>query len=163
MKYKVICQFYFDNWEQKRIIWLYNDRLRKRIQYIEREKKKIIESNATLNSNNPTITTVSISSLSRYFSWFLNLMGAVYSRYETKKCCELCKHEEGAKSHVCERCSLVYCQECWLDLEQACVRCDENYTPFIDKYYSENYSFRNWASSAPDTWSLWSTLKYLFY
>lgn len=51
----------------------------------------------------------------------LKTLGLVSERY-----CVLCDQVEQKTSLECRTCSLVYCMECWLDLDEKCVSCTSN-------------------------------------
>ena len=41
--------------------------------------------------------------------------------------CILCDFKEIVTSVLCDNCNILYCFECWVDLEAKCVGCESDY------------------------------------
>jgi len=143
---KVICEFYFPKWEKQRIVWLYNHRLKKRLQFLETAKKRIIhkQRNTELESSESSgylglcyeylinylnQNAFNDSELFRHIKEFaINLNNSIMN----PKYCILCGHKQKTSSDSCPACELVYCVECWVDVGYKCVRCDETQFDYDD-------------------------------
>jgi len=121
---KLICTFYFQKWEKKRIIWLYNDLLRKRKSFIQSCKIKV---NFKKKTNRLIDTKPKINSS------FLNKLFPSYKR------CILCDTSHKDDYVECSKClNIIYCIDCWLDLEEKCVGCVPDYFLFNDNDYDDD-------------------------
>ncbi len=130
-----VCAFFYRKWEKKRIIWLYNDTLKKRIGFIKNAKKKItFKKQNGLIENEGALSRFLTSKLQnyKYLIRGLTLIGLVSKRY-----CVLCNHSERRTSLQCKNCLTVYCFECWYDLVEKCVSCSLDF----QEEYSWEYNF----------------------
>ena len=111
---KLLCQFYYYKWEKSRIVWLYNSMLVKRVRFVQNAKKKVVFKKKT--------------------GWFDSQLsnslgcGGFMDRLLRRlvgfgKHCVLCDCVQTLRSQVCDTCHIVYCRDCWLDLERKCVAC----------------------------------------
>jgi len=117
---KLICTLYFQKWEKKRIIWLYNDLLRKRKSFIQSCKIKI---------NFKKKTNRLVTDNKQNFNFFNKLFPTKY------KCCILCDTNRKEDYVKCSKClDIIYCVDCWIDLEEKCVACVPDYFLFNDFY-----------------------------
>jgi hypothetical protein len=120
-----LCAYFYRKWEKKRILWLYNDTLKKRLAFIRNAKKKI-----TFKKLNGLIETE--GRLSRllmdklqqykYVVRVLTVMRVLGKRY-----CVLCSHAKRRTSLQCKTCATIYCIECWFDLGEKCVCCSADF------------------------------------
>jgi len=116
---KYICTLFFRKWEKKRIIWLYNDLLKRRKSFIENCKIKI-------NSKKKSNRLVDSQPTGRIDRFIQALMR---SRHEF---CALCETKATDAFMKCTECNIIYCIECWLDLEEKCVGCVPDYFLYED-------------------------------
>ncbi len=140
---KVICEFYFPKWEKQRTVWLYNDRLKKRLRFLETAKKKILRKQRSmeLEKHNESalfaylelyyenlveyLNKFDVFRNSGVFTRVKKLAIYVNKRFINPKYCVLCGHKERVKSEFCSTCRFVYCMECWIDVDEKCVGCTE--------------------------------------
>jgi hypothetical protein len=116
-----ICALFYRKLEKTRVLWLYNDTLKKRLGFIKNAKKKV----AFKKRNGFVRSEGSFSRLvfERFKNYALlikvfTLVGVVQKRY-----CVLCNHSQRRTSLECSSCLTVYCIECWLELDEKCVCC----------------------------------------
>lgn len=151
---KLICQLYFERWEKARVVWLYNDRLKKRVRFLKFAKRKIIakKANMALEIKNQDENLLDFfepykEKLSDYFSDSLEYIFGDYDfeflkkswtyinkRFLNKKYCILCNFKERSKSEHCEVCKITYCSDCWVDLDRKCVGCDNTTYCFNEEF-----------------------------
>ena len=151
---KLVCQMYFERWEKTRVIWLYNDRLKKRVRFLKFAKKKIItkKANMTFEIENKDeklfkflipykekLVDIFSDSFEKFFSDYdfeypKKCWNYINKRFLNKKYCILCNFKERSKSEYCEVCKITYCSDCWVDLDRKCVGCDNSTYCFNDEF-----------------------------
>ncbi|KAG8519994.1 E3 ubiquitin-protein ligase DCST1, partial [Galemys pyrenaicus] len=109
---RVITAFYFPKREKKRILFLYNDLLRKRAAFTQLRIAAI--KRQARQQRGPRHQLVDI----------LHRRCPLLRRWLRRRCV-VCQAAETPKSYVCRSpgCEAVYCQSCWVDMEQQCPVC----------------------------------------
>lgn len=111
-----ICAYFHPQREKQRIIYLYNDRLRKRKAYTVYQLKKIRQL-ITMNTHmrdSPLLKNL-INRTVKY-GWFKKLV---------KRYCSICETAQDEGSYQCPRCSVFYCSQCWDLVGMVCRACIE--------------------------------------
>uniref|UniRef100_A0A8C6D908 DC-STAMP domain containing 1 n=1 Tax=Moschus moschiferus TaxID=68415 RepID=A0A8C6D908_MOSMO len=109
---RVIAAFYFPKREKKRILFLYNDLLRKRAAFTQLRRATIVR--RARQQRAPRRHLVDI--LHRRCPLLRPLL---------RRRCVVCQAPETAESYVCPtpNCEAVYCRSCWNDMRQRCPVC----------------------------------------
>ena len=122
----MICQLYYPHWEKKRILWLYNNQLRKRLRFIQTAKNKIINEKLIQSRTNEL---QGWQKLKKVLS-DSNLMNSIIlsqlkhiGYFFYKRTCALCI-QKNRNYHICQACETVYCLDCWYDINEICIACD---------------------------------------
>lgn len=117
---KQICAFFYPKWEKKRIVWLYNHMLKKRSLFIRNAKKKILFKirNDLIRPERGLLNILNSKKLIVY----LNMIGIA------RNYCILCDHLLKKRQIECAKCTILYCVECWKDLEKRCPGCSIDYS-----------------------------------
>ena len=116
-----ICAFYYRKQEKKRIIWLYNYHMKKRLDFIANAKRKLLEKQQKdLINYEFDLMGFLLNPLkkSHIFLKVARLMGL--DRVECMLCAE--KQPE-LKCHKCNVCFGVFCWQCFVDIEEKCLLC----------------------------------------
>ena len=120
---KFICALFYRKWEKKRIVWLYNDLLKKRKSFIQNCKIKV-----NFKKKNHKLNSLKAKNfIAKLKEWIFN-----------DKHCVLCESMRRDNSVECLKCQIVYCIECWLDLEEKCVGCVPDYFLYEENNLSDN-------------------------
>ncbi|XP_059815647.1 E3 ubiquitin-protein ligase DCST1-like [Hypanus sabinus] len=125
---RVIAAFCFPKREKKRVLFLYNEWLRKRITYAETQRKKII-----MQARMKQLRQL------RGFAGTLHRLFPFLQRF-IRKWCLVCKEGPTNTSYHCPNpgCGAMYCQICWKDVRRFCFNC----LPFED-FVSEGSDVEN--------------------
>ncbi|XP_069074496.1 E3 ubiquitin-protein ligase DCST1 isoform X1 [Pleurodeles waltl] len=109
---RAIATFFFPKREKKRILFLYNEMLRRRGFYVINVKKRIM----ARARRQRRMKTVAPGPLHRFFARF---------KWFKRKRCIVCKAKQNKNSVVCnnEECETVYCLLCWADMGKVCYAC----------------------------------------
>ncbi|XP_001494537.2 E3 ubiquitin-protein ligase DCST1 isoform X2 [Equus caballus] len=109
---RVIAAFYFPKREKKRILFLYNDLLRKRAAFTQLRRAAILR--RARQQRTPRHRLVDI--LHRR---------CPFLRRWLRRRCVVCQAPERPESYVCPTpdCGAVYCRSCWDDMRQRCPVC----------------------------------------
>ncbi|XP_039219271.1 E3 ubiquitin-protein ligase DCST1 isoform X1 [Crotalus tigris] len=109
---RVIAAFYFPKREKKRIIYLYNEMLRRRVAFVLVQRKRII---------------LQARRRKRVRKPLLNRIGRCcpFLKRILLRRCILCNRPESHHSLMCSNpeCETVYCQICWKDMGKTCFAC----------------------------------------
>ncbi|KAL7978091.1 hypothetical protein Chor_005078 [Crotalus horridus] len=109
---RVIAAFYFPKREKKRIIYLYNEMLRRRVAFVLVQRKRII---------------LQARRRKRVRKPLLNRIGRCcpFLKRILLRRCILCNRPESRHSLTCSNpeCETVYCQICWKDMGKICFAC----------------------------------------
>ena len=121
---RVICAYYYRRVEKKRIIWLYNNLLKKRLRFIEEAKRRILsrKKNDLINLEFDLVNNF-LELLKKWKSIrkLLNFLGFC------KIACIICNEKNREEKCVkCEKCNSFFCSNCFLDTEEKCLSCDED-------------------------------------
>lgn len=136
---RVICGFYYRKREKSRVIFLYNEVLKKRLGFDKYMRKKAI----SLNRERRLSEGVNIFEAIRRKCPVLGACLKVFGLGRRK--CLVCQEVEGCVGWgrgyvVCpeKECGAVYCKECWKDLGKKCVVCCDNGEGDSDYYESDD-------------------------
>lgn len=118
-----VCSFFYRTRQKRRILYLYNESLRRRHGYVKFTKAKIR-------------TLVRTRHLERQISFFMalrnerpELFGWLYYFESAREKCLICGDVEprrGIKFRRCTTtpgCPFVHCEECWRDIGRICYAC----------------------------------------
>ncbi|XP_015681529.1 E3 ubiquitin-protein ligase DCST1 [Protobothrops mucrosquamatus] len=109
---RVIAAFYFPKREKKRIIYLYNEMLRRRVAFVLVQRKRII---------------LQARRRKRVRKPLLNRIGRCcpFLKRILLRRCILCNRPESRHSLTCSNpeCETVYCRICWKDMGKTCFAC----------------------------------------
>ncbi|XP_026140640.1 E3 ubiquitin-protein ligase DCST1 [Carassius auratus] len=105
---RVITTFYFPKREKRRILFLYNLQIQKRISFIKRQQHRLRNQKQT----------------------FIKVLSAVLAPLKRVGCrlrwCCLCDgfvRQNQAVECSSVGCTIIYCQQCWTDLDNSCYAC----------------------------------------
>ncbi|KAK1151515.1 E3 ubiquitin-protein ligase DCST1 [Acipenser oxyrinchus oxyrinchus] len=129
---RVIASFYFPQKEKKRTLFLYNEQIRKRITYVETQRKRIM-----MRARVGRVLAHSV-------------MGSLYRWSPCLRCCVrrrcfVCSEVQSRLSFVCpaEGCGTVYCRQCWKDMRQFCFACTSfSFSEFISDDGDSEYDMK---------------------
>ncbi|XP_039369114.1 E3 ubiquitin-protein ligase DCST1 [Mauremys reevesii] len=109
---RVIAAFYFPKREKKRVLFLYNELLRKRQAFVRLQRRRIARRARRHQAFEKPL-------LERFYLW-CPLLRRCLRRY-----CVLCGSPESHTSQLCPTptCGTIYCQPCWRDMGQVCFAC----------------------------------------
>ncbi|RWS14000.1 DC-STAMP domain-containing protein 1-like protein [Dinothrombium tinctorium] len=116
---RLICAFFYPIREKKRILYLYNDRLKKRKSYlrylIHRTRKLVRDKSASVDAG----FFESLAHSSSYFKFLRRFSFA-------KSSCVICDEKEDETFRKCgnDGCDLLYCEQCWRAVKRTCYGCD---------------------------------------
>ncbi|XP_015790204.1 E3 ubiquitin-protein ligase DCST1-like [Tetranychus urticae] len=116
---RAICAYFYPTREKNRILYLYNDRLRKRQTYTIYQMRKIRQ---LVNDNahwRDTALFKNFISRKTRFTWLKTMV----TRY-----CTICETAEDEGSFQCHRCSVFYCSHCWKLVKKVCRACKDDPT-----------------------------------
>ncbi|XP_063054024.1 E3 ubiquitin-protein ligase DCST1 isoform X2 [Engraulis encrasicolus] len=106
---RVIAAFYFTKREKKRILFLYNMHIKKRIMFVNIQRRKLMTTRRPQTSS------------------FLVLMERLMEHLGVRLrwCCVCGERQKGGRGCVlvCAACGVAYCTQCWRDLDQLCCAC----------------------------------------
>ncbi|KAG8443005.1 hypothetical protein GDO86_011719 [Hymenochirus boettgeri] len=128
---RAVTAFFFPKREKQRILFMYNQQLRKRQAYAEMKRKEII-----LNAKRHKFLLNTLAGF--LYKYFKCLQRFIIRR------CLVCKAKETKDSYVCRtpNCTAVYCRQCWKDMKRfcyVCTPCDD----FIADINESDYEFED--------------------
>ncbi|XP_046385886.1 protein sneaky isoform X2 [Ischnura elegans] len=156
---RLICSVYYRKVEKRRILFLYNETLRKRAHYYKRMAAQVRERfKEAKRSENTNLFKRLRFRYPKHFGWLYRLTDAAQLR------CLVCRLPEGKMGlnfvrekaimdsqallinqneddnkkqrwHICQNsdCQALYCKECWKDIKEVCYVCTSK-----DKYFTQN-------------------------
>nr|KAF6396525.1 DC-STAMP domain containing 1 [Rousettus aegyptiacus] len=109
---RVIAAFYFPKREKKRILFLYNELLRKRAAFTQLRRAAIVRQAQQQRAPRHRLADVLHRSCPLLRPWL-------------RRRCVVCQAPETPESYVCQTpdCKAVYCRPCWDDMRQRCPAC----------------------------------------
>ncbi|XP_005411619.1 PREDICTED: DC-STAMP domain-containing protein 1 isoform X2 [Chinchilla lanigera] len=109
---RVIAAFYFPKREKKRVLFLYNELLRKRAAFTKLRRAAIVRRAQQQRAPRHHLVDT------------LHRRCPVLRRWLRRRCV-VCQAPETTESHVCPTpdCQAVYCRSCWDDMRQQCPVC----------------------------------------
>ncbi|XP_029435630.1 E3 ubiquitin-protein ligase DCST1 [Rhinatrema bivittatum] len=109
---RVVASYYFPKREKQRVLFLYNETMRKRISYISFQRKRIMR-NARKNK---LLAQGMLGKLHRYCPFLRKIL---------RRRCMVCDRAQSKESWVCKTpsCQAVYCASCWRDMKLFCFAC----------------------------------------
>ncbi|KAL8585815.1 hypothetical protein ACOMHN_065165 [Nucella lapillus] len=115
----IICSFFYRKREKKRVLFLYNEMLKKRKGYLRHMRHRVRRQirNRTLKGKTNVLTalTLQFPRLCCCLKWF----------NASRESCLICKDPEGKTFQRCPTpgCGWGYCAECWKDIKRKCFAC----------------------------------------
>lgn len=120
---RAICAFFYRKREKRRILYVYNELLKKRKGYLRHMRHRVRKQvrDRTLRTQTSVLTA-----LRRQFPRLCACLGVLKS---SKDSCLICKDPEGKDFVRCptDGCNWGYCPECWGDVKQRCYACGGKY------------------------------------
>lgn len=117
---RLICAWFYPKREKQRILYLYNRTLKHRKQFAKILRERVQEHirSEKYRANQDFLDRL-VFFHPRLCGWIKNL---------TKKSCSICKTKKSQHFSDCSgcKCFLVYCDECWRDLEETCFACQKD-------------------------------------
>ncbi|XP_045839254.1 E3 ubiquitin-protein ligase DCST1 [Meles meles] len=109
---RVIAAFYFPKREKKRVLFLYNELLRKRAAFTQLRRAAILRRAWEQKAPRPRLTAV------------LHRRCPLARRWLRRRCV-VCQTPETPAAYVCPTpdCAAVYCRPCWDDVRRRCPAC----------------------------------------
>eukprot|EP00073_Rattus_norvegicus_P044648 XP_017446794.1 PREDICTED: DC-STAMP domain-containing protein 1 isoform X1 [Rattus norvegicus] len=109
---RVIAAFYFPKREKKRVLFLYNELLRKRSAFTKLRRAAIVRRARQQTTPRPPV----VDALYRRCPLLRRL---------TRRRCVVCQALETPESYVCPTpdCKALYCRSCWDDMQRQCPVC----------------------------------------
>ncbi|KAM8921546.1 E3 ubiquitin-protein ligase DCST1 [Pelodytes ibericus] len=109
---RVVAAFFFPKREKRRVLFLYNEFLRKRSAYVETKRKQIMRKARASR----LLVKSFMGTLYRHCGWMRRFI---------RRRCFVCDSSEAADSYVCPEteCGTVYCRQCWKDMKKFCFAC----------------------------------------
>ncbi|XP_072404821.1 E3 ubiquitin-protein ligase DCST1-like [Chiloscyllium punctatum] len=125
---RVIAGLCFPKREKKRVLFLYNEHLRKRISYAETQRKKIL-----IQARNKQLWQL------RGVAGVVHRLLPCVGRFVRKRCV-VCSEGPTDTSYYCPNvgCGAMYCHLCWSDIRKFCFHC----LPF-EEFVSEGSDVEN--------------------
>lgn len=121
---RIICAFFYVKREKRRILYLYNETLRRRVGLIRffKSKVKTLVRERLLDRDMEPWIALTID-LPQYCRW-LKIFACARKR------CLICSEPEPRKNsnfHICTTpgCFYIHCQECWKDIGYICFACTD--------------------------------------
>ena len=124
---RIVCAVFYRKREKRRILWLYNETLRKRLALVATLKRMLefkkrkgllsIKKKHSLKDKDDDRRRI------RQPGVWSTIVEIVRRLVTPQRMCVLCEGPERASSIECVNCSLLYCAECWLDLAEKCAGC----------------------------------------
>ncbi|XP_053462849.1 E3 ubiquitin-protein ligase DCST1 [Nycticebus coucang] len=109
---RVIAAFFFPKREKKRILFLYNDLLKKRAAFTKLRRAAIVRRARQQKTQRPPLADVLYRHCPLLRPWL-------------RPRCVVCLEPETPESRMCETpdCGAIYCPSCWDDMRQRCPAC----------------------------------------
>ncbi|XP_074121376.1 E3 ubiquitin-protein ligase DCST1 isoform X2 [Sminthopsis crassicaudata] len=109
---RVIAAFYFPKREKKRILFFYNELLKKRLVFTKLRRTIIMQ--RAQRQGKPRHRLVDLC-----------YRRCPLLRYLLRRRCVVCQASETSESYVCPTpdCGAVYCASCWIDMGKTCPAC----------------------------------------
>ncbi|XP_018422725.1 PREDICTED: DC-STAMP domain-containing protein 1 [Nanorana parkeri] len=128
---RVVASYFFPKREKRRVLFFYNEQLRKRAIYAD-VKRKMIMSKARINRLK---MDTPLGAFYRHCKWLRKFI---------RRYCIVCNESETKKSYVCPTpdCGTIYCHQCWRDMKKFCFAC----TPYEEFIHGPDYSDSEYGS-----------------
>ncbi|XP_072503246.1 E3 ubiquitin-protein ligase DCST1 isoform X1 [Notamacropus eugenii] len=109
---RVIAAFYFPKREKKRVLFFYNELLRKRLVFTKLRRTVIMQ--RAQRQGRPRHRLVDLC-----------YRRCPFLRYFLRRRCVVCQASQTSESWVCQSpgCGAVYCASCWIDMDKRCPAC----------------------------------------
>nr|XP_033781337.1 E3 ubiquitin-protein ligase DCST1 [Geotrypetes seraphini] len=109
---RAVASFYFPKREKRRVLFLYNETMRKRISFISFQRKRIMRRARMSN----LVARGMVGNLYHYFPFLRRFL---------RRRCMVCDRAQSKTSWVCKTssCGAVYCASCWRDMKRFCFAC----------------------------------------
>ncbi|ENN75308.1 hypothetical protein YQE_08085, partial [Dendroctonus ponderosae] len=139
---RLICAYFFRKREKRRVLFLYNETLKRRMGLLRHMKKNLDrKARARRLEENYNVLQIMTIKYPKEFSWLKWFKAG-------RRKCLLCEEVEPRKQSdfiECpnEGCHFIYCQECWKDMGDKCLVCavesetEDDFTDENDDDYEE--------------------------
>lgn len=145
---RIICSFFYQKREKQRVIFLYNETLKRRVSFFRYMKKKVkkLAREQRLQENLNVFSALRI--------WFPKSCDCLRFFAMSRRKCIICGEPELRKPSKVEgdfekcktpNCFVVHCAECWFDMGKKCFACTEDSSgnesgefPDSDKGYNDS-------------------------
>ncbi|CAF0972433.1 unnamed protein product [Brachionus calyciflorus] len=118
-----ICAYFYPKREKKRILWLFNECIKRREAFYQNAKERIY-----IQVQNDLMTSKDKFKFLKKFKVFSNLFKKLEKFPLFKKSCDICDKKKKIQIFACKLCGVNYCDECWFEYEQKCVGCSPKFT-----------------------------------
>nr|KAG5704786.1 hypothetical protein BaRGS_015169 [Batillaria attramentaria] len=116
---RAICAFFYRKREKRRVLYVYNELLKKRKGYLRHMRHRVRKQirDRTLETKTSVINALKLQF--PRLCWCLRFLAA------SKDTCLVCKDPEGKDFVRCQTvgCNWGYCKECWGDIKRKCYAC----------------------------------------
>ncbi|XP_022088476.1 DC-STAMP domain-containing protein 1-like [Acanthaster planci] len=131
---RVICAYFYPKKEKQRVLFLYNDLLKKRVGFLKYMRLKVrqLAREKKLADKIGTLRTLR-TRCPRLCCWLaLCKLG--------RRKCLVCEDYEGAGFQECptEGCDFIYCKDCWKDVKMKCYACKVYASGSDDDFFSDD-------------------------
>ncbi|XP_041356353.1 E3 ubiquitin-protein ligase DCST1-like [Gigantopelta aegis] len=126
---RIISAFYYRRLEKRRVLYLYNDLLKKRVGLLRHMRKKVRKLAKEKKLSEKTSILYSLK------KDYPRLCGCLQIFQSSKSYCLICKTPEiPGNFHNCitPGCNFGYCRQCWKDVRRKCYACLESYNTDSD-------------------------------
>ena len=119
---RVICSFFYRKREKRRVLYLYNETLRRRaglFRFLKAKVKHLVQAHLLEQDMDPWLAL-----RNRY----PKLCGWLHFFACSREKCLICEERESRKGRKFRRCTtpgcpFVHCPECWKDVGEICLAC----------------------------------------
>ncbi|XP_067659920.1 E3 ubiquitin-protein ligase DCST1-like [Haliotis asinina] len=116
-----ICCFFYRKREKKRVLYMYNDMLKKRKGFLRQMRHRVRKQ---VKAGTLTRPTGVFSALLQEFPRCCKFLER-FNKIKIK--CLICEDPKDNDFHKCETegCNFTYCKDCWLDVKKKCYACQQ--------------------------------------
>ncbi|XP_048251270.1 E3 ubiquitin-protein ligase DCST1-like isoform X1 [Haliotis rufescens] len=118
-----ICCFFYRKREKRRVLYMYNDMLKKRKGFLRQMRHKVRKQVKAGSLSHPT------GVLSALVQEFPRCCKCLERFAKAKPTCLICEDPKNNDFHDCETegCKFTYCKDCWLDVKKKCYACQKTH------------------------------------
>ncbi|XP_063951996.1 E3 ubiquitin-protein ligase DCST1-like [Lytechinus pictus] len=116
---RVICAFFYPKREKKRVLFLYNENLKKRAGFLRHARRKV----RRMVKEQNLLKEIGILAELRHS--YPRMCGWLFRLGLGKKRCLICAEVESKGARHCKnrRCTFMYCRQCYDDVQGVCYAC----------------------------------------